>query len=179
MNGTVWCVVVFVQIWFVRTASLMDGSVDTKMWLIFIVVEDVTERVELMWTGGLEYTHVSFVRAVSCKQSSSSSYKSYNIHVNITVYKLHYYKQHYCRSFTKLRLWLTASWREVNVKRFRVDMTELWRVAALFTSEKERWQERERETVPFGSATPSKPSHRLLHITERRQWMFIVKTKEK
>ena len=82
----------------------MDGSVDTKMWLIFIVVEDVTERVELMWTGGLEYTHVSFVRAVSCKHSSSSSYKSYNIHVNITVYKLHYYKQHYCRSFTKLGL---------------------------------------------------------------------------
>jgi len=49
----------------------MDGSVDTKMWLIFIVVENVMERVELMWTGGLEYTHVSFVRAVSCKQSSS------------------------------------------------------------------------------------------------------------
>jgi len=75
MNGTVWCGVV-VQIWFVRTAYLMDGSVDTKMWLIFIVVENVTERVELMWTCGLEYTHVSFVRAVSCKQSSSSSYKA-------------------------------------------------------------------------------------------------------
>jgi len=49
----------------------MDGSVDTKMWLIFIVVENVTERVELMWTCRLEYTHVSFVRAISCKQSSS------------------------------------------------------------------------------------------------------------
>ena len=30
-----------------------------------------TTRVKLMWTCGLEYTHVSFVRAVSCKQSSS------------------------------------------------------------------------------------------------------------
>ena len=72
MIGTVWCGVV-VQIWFVRTAYLMDGSVDTKKWLIFIVVENVTERVELMWTCGLEYTHVSFVPAVSCKKSSSSS----------------------------------------------------------------------------------------------------------
>jgi len=43
-----------VQIWFVRTAYLMDGSVDNKMWLIFIVVENVTERFELMWTCGLE-----------------------------------------------------------------------------------------------------------------------------
>ena len=43
MNGTVWCIVV-VQIWFVSTACLMDVSVDTKMWLIFIVVENVTER---------------------------------------------------------------------------------------------------------------------------------------
>ena len=70
MNGTVWCGVV--QIWFVRTAYLMDGSVDTEMWLIFIVVENVTELVKLMWTCGLQYTHVSFVRAASCKQSSSS-----------------------------------------------------------------------------------------------------------
>ena len=33
-----------------------------------------TTRVKLMWTWVLEYTHVSFVRAVSCKPSSS--YKS-------------------------------------------------------------------------------------------------------
>ena len=35
-----------------------------------------TTRVKLMWTCGLEYTHVSFVRAVSCKHSSSSCYKA-------------------------------------------------------------------------------------------------------
>ena len=34
----------------------MDVSVDTKMWLIFIVVENVMERVKLMWTWGLSHS---------------------------------------------------------------------------------------------------------------------------
>ena len=35
-----------------------------------------TTRVKLMWTWVLEYIQVSFVRAVSCKNSSSYSYKA-------------------------------------------------------------------------------------------------------
>jgi len=79
----------------------MDGSVDTKMWLIFIVVENVTERVELMWTCGLEYTHVSFVRAVSCKQSSyktlQHSRKHYNLQTPLlqVIYKTRFVNDRY------------------------------------------------------------------------------------
>ena len=172
MNGTVWCGVV--QIWFVRTAYLMDGSVDTKMWLIFIVVENVTERVVLMWTCCLEYTHVSFVRAVSCKQSSSY-YKS-----------LQHSRKHYNLQTPLLQLIYKT--RVVN-DRYRGGRSVSNRSGSVWLAltcgcvvnvgERVVERERERETVPLRSATPSKPSHRLLHITDRRKWMFIVKTKEK
>ena len=162
MNGTVWCGVV-VQIWFVRTAYLMDGSVDTKMWLIFIVVENVTERVELMWTCGLEYTHVSFVRAVSCKQSSyktlQHSRKHYNLQTPLlqVIYKTRFVNDRYRggRSVSNRSgsVWLAVTCGCV------VNVGE---------------REGERDTVPLRSATHSKPSHRLLHKTERRKWMFIV-----
>ena len=71
---------------------------DTKMWLIFIVVENVTERVELMWTA-VWNTHTYRLYVLYYVNSLLIIIKRYNIHVNITVYKLHY-----CRSFTKLGL---------------------------------------------------------------------------
>jgi hypothetical protein len=80
----------------------MDVSVDTKMWLIFIVVKNVTERVKLMWTCGLEYTHVPFY-VLYHVNVLLLLIKRYNLHVNITVFKLHY-----CSSFTKLGLSPTA-----------------------------------------------------------------------
>ena len=141
----------------------MDGSVDTKMWLIFIVVENVTERVELMWTCGLEYTHVSFVRAASCKQSSSSfSYETL---------------QHSCKHYNLQ----TPLLQVIYETRFVIDrfvaggqcQTIQGRYDSAVTCGcvvhvGEREVEK-RETVPLRSATPSKPSHRLLHITERRE----------
>jgi len=45
-------------------------------------------------------------------------------------------------------------------------MTQLRRVAVLVMLERE---EKGRETVPLGSVTPSKPSHRLLQKTEGRE----------
>ena len=141
MNGAVWCGVV-VQIWFVRTAYLMDGSVDTKMWLIFIVVENVTERVELMWTCGLEYTHVSFVRAVSCKHSSSSS--SSSSYKALQPSRKHYNLQTpLLQLIYKTRFWMTAIvvGGQCQTGRGRYDW--LWRVAVLFTSERESLKERE------------------------------------
>jgi hypothetical protein len=171
MNGAVWCGVV-VEIWFLRTACLMDVTVDTKMWLIFIVVENVTERVKLMWTCGLEYTHVSFVGAVSCKHSSSSykalqhSRKHYNLQTPLlqVIYKTrfvnHCYRGGRSVSNRSGSVWLAVT-------------------CGCVVHVGEREIERERQTVPLLSATPSKPSHRLLHITVRRKWIIILKTKEK
>jgi len=141
----------------------MDRSVDNKMWLIFIVVENVTERVELMWRCGLEYTHVSFVRTVACKYSSSSfSYETL---------------QHSCKHYSLQ----TPLLQVIYETRFVIDrfvaggqcQTRQGRYDSAVTCGcvvhvGEREVEK-RETVPPRSATPSKPSHRLLHITERRE----------